>query len=179
MEAFAEFGYHDCQVAKIARKAGIADGTIYLYFANKEEILISVFREKMTEVLSEMSVLVEQQDSAMDKIAALVRFHLSYFEDNPVLANFFQVQLRQSSFTIRAGITEPLRQYYRFIETLLRAGIEEGCIRPQVDVKVAREVVFGSLDEIVSCWVFSSRKYSLAAKADDLLAIIRFGLVNQ
>ncbi|MEA3241349.1 MAG: TetR/AcrR family transcriptional regulator [Pseudomonadota bacterium] len=176
LEVFAEYGYHDCQVAKIARQAGIADGTIYLYFANKEDVLVSVFREKMSEYINQLKVLLQNHDTAVDKLSALVHYHFSYMEKNPSMANFLQIQLRQSDTYIRSGIAEPLKQYYQLIEALVEAGKQQGSINPRINKKVAREVIFGSMDEIVSCWVFSSRKYSLSKNADDVLVILKSGL---
>ncbi|MBW1646306.1 MAG: TetR/AcrR family transcriptional regulator [Deltaproteobacteria bacterium] len=178
LEAFAEYGYHDCQVAKIARRAGIADGTIYLYFANKEDILISVFQEKMSRYLEEVRAKIAGCDDPWEQLAALVRFHLENSEQNPVLANFFQIQLRQSSPQIRSGISGPLRQYYRLIEEIITAGIARGRFDAAIDPKIAREMVFGSLDEIVSCWVIGGQKFSLAAQVPGFLRLLRGGLVT-
>ncbi|MCK4378214.1 MAG: TetR/AcrR family transcriptional regulator [Deltaproteobacteria bacterium] len=176
LEVFAEYGYHNCQVAKIARQAGIADGTIYLYFANKEDVLVSVFREKMSEYIRQLKVLLQNYDTAVDKLSALVHYHFNYLEKNHSLANFLQIQLRQSDTYIRAGISVLLKQYYQLIETLVEEGKQQGSINPRINTKVAREVIFGSMDEIVSCWVFSSRKYSLSKNADDVLVILKNGL---
>ncbi len=176
LEAFAEYGYHNCQVAKIARQAGIADGTIYLYFANKEDVLVSVYREKMNEFMTRLKALLQLHTSALEKLSVLVNFHFNHLEKNPSLANFIQIQLRQSDASIRSGIAEPLKQYYQLIETLIDEGKEQGIFNPQIRTKVAREVIFGSMDEIVSCWVFSSKKYSLSKNVDDVLTILKSGL---
>ncbi len=179
LESFAEYGYHDCQVAKIARRAGIADGTIYLYFSNKEDILISVFQEKMSRYIEEVKARVAEFDDPWDQLAALVRFHLENSEQNPVLADFFQIQLRQSSPKIRAGISGPLRCYYRIIEEIITAGIAAGRFAADVNPLIAREMVFGSLDEIVSCWVIGGRKFSLAAQVEGFLKLLQGGLLGE
>jgi len=176
LEAFAEYGYHNCQVAKIARQAGIADGTIYLYFANKEDVLVSVYREKMNEFITQLKALLQLHTSTLEKLSVLVNFHFNYLEKNPSLANFIQIQLRQSDDSICSGIAESLKQYYQLIEILVEEGKQQGIFNPQIKSKVAREVIFGSMDEIVSCWVFSSRKYSLSKNADDVLSILKSGL---
>jgi len=176
LEAFAEYGYHNCQVAKIARQAGIADGTIYLYFANKEDVLVSVYREKMSEFITQLKVLLQSHTSALEKLSVLVNFHLNHLGKNPSLANFIQIQLRQSDASIRSGIAEPLKQYYQLIETLVEEGKQQGIFNPQIKTKLAREVIFGSMDEVVSCWVFSSKKYSLSKNVDDVLTILKSGL---
>jgi TetR/AcrR family fatty acid metabolism transcriptional regulator len=177
LESFAEYGYHNCQVAKIARQAGIADGTIYLYFANKEDVLVSVYREKMNEFITQLKSLLQLHKSALEKLSVLVHFHFNHLENNPSLANFIQIQLRQSDASIRSGIAEPLKQYYQLIETLIDEGKQQGIFNPQIRTKLAREVIFGSMDEIVSCWVFSSKKYSLSNNTDDVLTILKSGLM--
>jgi len=179
LEAFAEYGYHNCQVAKIARQAGIADGTIYLYFANKEDLLVSVFREKMIEFISQLKVMLEDYDDVMEKLSALVHFNFNHLEKNPSLANFLQIQLRQSDNYIRSGIADPLKQYYQIIEELVDEAKRQGYFNAAINTKVAREVIFGSMDEIVSCWVFNNRKYSLSKNAADVLTILRNGLTAE
>ncbi|HDS15744.1 MAG TPA: TetR/AcrR family transcriptional regulator [Proteobacteria bacterium] len=176
LEAFSEYGYHDCQVAKIAKKAGVADGTIYLYFANKEEVLVSVFQEKINRLIVDIEALTNDCDNAWQKIEILVRYHLTTLGENPVLANFLQIQLRQSNPSIRHGIAGPLRNFYRLIEGFVGEGQAQGVIDAKVNVKIARKVIFGSIDEVVSCWVLSRRRYDLKAMVDGILYVLGRGL---
>jgi TetR/AcrR family fatty acid metabolism transcriptional regulator len=179
LEAFSEYGYHDCPVSRIARRANVADGTIYLYFANKEEVLISVFQEKINLMISEMEKQTRDCDNAWEKIEKLVRFHITVLGDNPVMANFFQIQLRQSSEKIRRGIASPLRSFYRLIESFVIEGQDEGIIDTRINPNIARKVIFGSIDEVVSCWVRSRRRYDVKERIDDTLYILgRALLVN-
>ncbi len=177
LEAFSEYGYHDCPVSKIAQKANVADGTIYLYFANKEEVLVSVFQEKINRLISDIEDLATGCDNAWEKIEALVRYHITSLGNNPVLANFLQIQLRQSSSKIRQGIAAPLRKLYRLIESFLKDGQEQGVIDPSIDVNIARKMIFGTIDEVVSCWVLSRRRYDVVEKIDDILYLLRRSLL--
>ncbi len=172
LEAFSEYGYHDCPVSKIARRANVADGTIYLYFANKEEVLISVFREKINLMIHEIELNTRHCNNAWEKIETLIRYHISVLGDNPVMANFFQIQLRQSSPKIRSGIAGPLRKFYRLIEGFVSEGQRDGTIDKSVDPNIARKVVFGSIDEVVSCWVLSRRRYDVKERIDDTIYIL-------
>lgn len=176
LEAFSEYGYHDCPVSRIARKAQVADGTIYLYFANKEEVLISVFQEKINCLITDVEGLTADCDNAWDKIEVLVRYHLKTLGENRILANFLQIQLRQSSASIRQGIAGPLRKFYRLIEDFVREGQEQGVFDAHVNPNIARKVIFGSIDEVVSCWVLSRRRYQLAERVDDILYILHRAL---
>jgi TetR/AcrR family fatty acid metabolism transcriptional regulator len=179
LEAFAEYGYHDCQVSRIARKAGVADGTIYLYFANKEALLASVFREKLGRVTAAARKLVESRPSAWKGMEALVGFYLDYLDRRPVLANFSQIQTRQVSASMRREIAQTLKEYYRLIESLVERGKKEGSVAADIDTRAAREMIFGTLDEAVSCWVLSPRVYRLAGRAPLIWRLLSRALTSR
>ncbi|MEA3332111.1 MAG: TetR/AcrR family transcriptional regulator [Pseudomonadota bacterium] len=179
LEAFSEYGYHDCPVSKIAKKANVADGTIYLYFANKEEVLVSVFQEKINRLISDVEKLTTDCSDAWEKIEVLIRYHLTNMGNDPVLANFLQIQLRQSSSKIRQGIAEPLRKFYRLIESFVADGQKQGVIDSSLNANIARKVIFGSIDEVVSCWVLSRRRYDLKERIDDVVYILQRALLSE
>lgn len=177
LEAFSEYGYHDCPVSKIARKANVADGTIYLYFANKEEVLISVFQEKINRLITDIEGLTKGSNNSWEKIEVLVRYHMTALGNNRVLANFLQIQLRQSSSNIRLGIAAPLKKFYGLIEDFVFEGQQEGVIDSGINANIARKLIFGCIDEVISCWVLSRRHYDLTERIDDVLYILHRALV--
>lgn len=177
LEAFSEYGYHDCPVSKIARKANVADGTIYLYFANKEEVLISVFQEKVNRLITDIEGLTGDCANAWEKIEVLVRYHMTALGNDRVLANFLQIQLRQSSTNIRHGIALPLKKFYGLIENFVIVGQKEGVIDGLINANIARKLIFGTIDEVISCWVLSRRQYDVKDRIDDVLYILRRSLV--
>lgn len=177
LEAFSEYGYHDCPVAKIARRANVADGTIYLYFANKEEILISVFREKINRLIKDVSESTNDCANAWEKIETLVRYHMTALGGDRILANFLQIQLRQSSSNIRHGIATPLKKFYTLIESFVIEGQEEGVIDAAINANIARKLIFGCFDEVISCWVLSRRQYDVKERIDDVLYLLHRALV--
>ena len=179
LEAFSEYGYHDCPVSKIARRANVADGTIYLYFANKEEVLISVFQEKINRLITDIEDLTRSSSNAWEKIEVLIRYHMTTLGNNRVLANFLQIQLRQSSSNIRVGIAAPLKKFYGLIEGFVLEGQREGVIDNSINANIARKFIFGSIDEVISCWVLSRRQYDVKDKIDEIIYILRRALVTE
>ncbi len=177
LAAFSEYGYHDCPVSKIARKANVADGTIYLYFANKEEVLISVFQEKINRLITDIEELTEDCTNSWEKIEVLVRYHMTTLGNDRVLANFLQIQLRQSSSNIRIGIAAPLKKFYGLIEGFVLKGQKEGVIDSAINANIARKLIFGCFDEVISCWVLSRRQYDVTERIDDVLYILGRALV--
>lgn len=172
IKVIADNGYHGSQVSKIAREAGVAEGTIYLYFENKEDILISIFREKLGELISIAPKKLNNIENSFEILASLIHLHFSTFQNNRKLAHVLQIELRQSDKSIRKGIAEVIREYYRLIEDLVRVGVEKGYFRPELDPKITRKIIFGSMDEVATCWVLSSRKYNLLNMAEPVYNLL-------
>jgi TetR/AcrR family fatty acid metabolism transcriptional regulator len=161
---FAETGYHGSQVSKIAREAGVADGTIYLYFKSKEDILVSLFRVRLGELVGKFKESVEASATADGAIRKICELHYRELENNPDLAYVTQIELRQSSLELRKAIGQALKPYIQLIEEVLVQGIEEGTFRQGIDIKLTRLLIFGGIDEVVTSWLISGRKYSLSAQ---------------
>ncbi len=176
VKAFAQYGYHNCQVSKVAREAGVADGTIYLYFENKEDILISLYREKMGQYIERLQQDLDSLPKAEQKLKKLIESHLTHLESDPALAEVTQIQLRQSDPSIRRGIAEPVNMYYRVIEQIILLGQKQGIFDNSLDHRMARKMIFGTLDETVTCWVMSGAKKPLAVKAETIFRLFIRGL---
>lgn len=147
-------GFHLAKVKDIADDAGVADGTIYNYFNNKEDILITIFRVKLEEYVKKALFELSDGISADEKIKILVKYHIKVMTENPYLANVFQIELRQPMKEVRVKVRKHLRDYFKLIENVIEEGIKDKIFSADLDVYLAREMFFGTLDEIVSTWVF-------------------------
>lgn len=179
VKVIAEYGYHSAQVSKIAREAGVADGTIYLYFKNKEDVLISLFRNKMGEFTAQAQKELENIRDPFEQLARLIYIHFSRLQGDRNLASVLQIQLRQSEPSIRKAISEIIRGYYNFIEQVVRYGMEEGSFRQDIDPRSARKIIFGSLDEVATCWVLSSKRYDLTRMTAPVYDLLAQGLARE
>lgn len=164
LQVFAEHGYHRSQVSRIAREAGVADGTIYLYFKRKEDILISLFREKLGELVEKFHASLNDNMSAKESLRMICEIHYTELENNIPLAYVTQIELRQSDLELRKEIGIAFKPYIKLIEDILEKGIHEQLFRPDLDVKLVRLMLFGAMDEIVTSWLISGQKYSLTAQ---------------
>jgi len=168
----AENGYHQAQVSKIAKQAGVADGTIYLYFKNKEDILISLFQEKMGQFIEALEESIKGKTSAVEKLQLLIENHFRILSEDPHLAIVTQLELRQSNKELRLKINDVLKGYLKLIDHILESGIAGGEFNKNLDVRLARQMIFGTIDETVTTWVMNEQKYhliSLAPKVKNLL----------
>jgi len=170
-EAFAEYGYFSCQISKIAKLAGIADGTIYLYFKNKEDILISLFSVRMGQFVQGIRPEILDCQTTQQRLTTIVRAHLRYMQENRSLAIVAQLELRQSDPFIREAISGHLKEYFELIEEVLAQGIETEEIVCR-DLKVGRQLLFGALDAVINEWVFSKQLSPLDGVEDTVLELI-------
>ncbi|WP_243354459.1 TetR/AcrR family transcriptional regulator [Bacillus litorisediminis] len=171
----AENGYHQAQVSKIAKQAGVADGTIYLYFKNKEDILISLFQEKMGSFIERLDELISDEASAAGKLKVLIENHFLMLSEDPHLAIVTQLELRQSNKELRKKINEVLKGYLQLVDRILSQGVETGEFKKDLDIRLARQMIFGTLDETVTNWVMKDQKYNLPELAPRVHELLYLG----
>ena len=172
VKEFAENGYHRTQVARIAKEAGVADGTIYLYFESKEDILVSLFTEKMGDFVDKLKQKLANVNGFREELRTLITHHLEVLGANTAQAMVTQIELRQIDPWINQGISGPLKSYFKVIEEVIRSGQDEGLVCKSLDVRLARKMLFGALDEVVTCWVMTDKKYELVSLADPIFEIL-------
>ncbi|MGG0413287.1 TetR/AcrR family transcriptional regulator [Peribacillus simplex] len=164
----AQNGYYQAQVSKIAKQAGVADGTIYLYFKNKEDILISLFHEKMGYFVEQIEEELKGKTTASDKLHVLIQKHFQNLSEDVNLAIVTQLELRQSNKELRLRINDVLRGYLNLIDQIIIEGKENGEFLPDLNNLLARQMIFGTIDETVTTWVMNEQKYSLPDLAPDV-----------
>jgi TetR/AcrR family transcriptional regulator, fatty acid metabolism regulator protein len=168
---FARKGYFAARVSDVAKKAGVADGTIYLYFRNKEDILVRLFDEVMSEHVEEARAAVRALPSAPGRLLAIAERHLAVLGENRDLAAVFQVELRQSTRFMERFTASWLHDYFALLDEVMEEGQRDGSLRPDVNRKLAAKVLFGALDETVTSWLLAEKRYplkDLAAPVVDL-----------
>jgi TetR/AcrR family transcriptional regulator, fatty acid metabolism regulator protein len=168
----AENGYHQAQVSKIAKQAGVADGTIYLYFKNKEDILISLFEEKMGSFVEKIEEKIAGKETAAEKLLMMVETHFKMLSEDRHLAIVTQLELRQSNKDLRLKINEVLKGYLKVIDTILIEGRDNGEFSAFLDIRLARQMIFGTIDETVTSWVMNEQKYELASAAEPVANLL-------
>lgn len=172
----ARSGYHRTTVAKIARRAGVADGTIYLYFKSKEDVLVAVFDRAMDRFISQGILEMNVGDDAVTLIGDIVRLHLEQVGEDHDLAVILQVELRHSLDILDVFSRTRLRDYLDIISGVIAQGQREGVFRPELDPVSASRMVFGVLDQMATDWVLSQRNTRLAARTEDVAGFVLHAL---
>lgn len=179
VKVIAENGYHGSQVSKIAREAGVADGTIYLYFKNKEDILVSVFDQKMGQFVDKIADAIKGKNNVSDKLLKLIEMHFSQLSADYHLAIVTQLELRQSNLSLRLQINQVLKPYLTMIDHIVQEGVDQGEFREGLNIPLVRQMIFGTLDEIVTNWVMKEQKYDLIRMVPEVHAMIIGALVYE
>jgi TetR/AcrR family fatty acid metabolism transcriptional regulator len=174
----ARHGYYQTTVAMIARRAGVADGTIYLYFSNKEEILLSLFERAMGRFISEGRSQVDQGAGATEKLRQIVELHLTLVGQDRDLAIITQVELRHSIHFMDTLSRSQVGEYLDILGQVVKQGMAEGSFRADLDPVFAAKAIFGVLDEMATDWVLSRRNKRLESKVKAVVVFLLGGLSN-
>ena len=169
IDTFAERGYFNAQVADVARGAGVAAGTVYLYFKSKDDLLVSIFERSMREGLTNSRAAVADLADPPERLRRLARGHLARLGNDRNLAIVFQVELRQSTKFMERFSSTLLRDYLGLIREAIADGQREGLFRADIKPTSAAKMLFGALDEMATNWILSRRPYSLEAEADEVV----------
>ncbi|HEV3063422.1 MAG TPA: TetR/AcrR family transcriptional regulator C-terminal domain-containing protein [Vicinamibacterales bacterium] len=175
IDVFAGRGYFNAQVADVARAAGVAAGTVYLYFRSKDDLLISIFERGMRDALAEARAVVADRDDPRERLRRFARLHLERLGRDRNLAIVFQVELRQSTKFMERFSSTLLRDYLGLIRSAITDGQRAGIFRTDVKPTVAAKALFGALDEMATNWILSRRRYSLEADADAVVDLFLDG----
>jgi TetR/AcrR family fatty acid metabolism transcriptional regulator len=176
IRVFARNGYFNSKVADIAREAGVADGTVYLYFKSKEEILHSIFDRSMGEAIADGRKQLEGISDAREKLRRIALLHLERLGADRDLAIVFQVELRGSTKFMEEFSAAGFAEYLGLIRSTIEEGQDAGLFRPQLNAKLLAKILFGALDEMATNWILSKRRYKLAPMAEQVLDIFLNGV---
>ena len=176
---FAKKGFFKAKVSDIAKEAQVADGTIYLYFENKDDILISLFEEQMQLVLENMRPQLSEEEDAVKKIERFAVTHLKLIESNKNVAEIIQVELRQSTKFMKEYKNERFMEYLNLIADIIEEGQKQGVFNKAIIPDIAKRAFFGALDEMSRFWVLSSRKkYDIETAAEQISNYFLNGFMN-
>ncbi len=177
VKIFSRKGFFNSKVSEIAHAAEVADGTIYLYFRNKDDLLISLFEEKMGEVVEDVRRRIAAGGNAMEKLRIFIGNHMDLLEREAGLVEVLQVELRQSTKFLKDYTPVKFFEYLEIISDILEEGKREGVFRPDLNISIARRAIFGALDELSLTYILSKKpKYHPTVTAAELCRLLLEGL---
>ena len=175
IDVFASRGYFNAQVADVARAAGVASGTVYLYFRSKDDLLASIFERSMRDALADGRQAVAGVSDPAERLRRFARLHLGRLGRDRNLAIVFQVELRQSVKFMERFSSTLLREYLGQIRAAIVDGQQQGLFRPELNATTAAKMFFGALDEMATNWMLSTRRRPLEADAEAVVDLFLNG----
>ena len=185
---FARHGFFAARVSEIAKEAGVADGTIYLYFKSKDDLLISLFESRMKQVNEELEAAIAKEPPPR-QLHAFIRTYLRLVHDEPAAAEVLTIELRQSSKFMKEYDNPQFADFLRMLGGIIAAGQERGEIDGTIPSHVAARMIFGMLDELALAWVLARqpsisagtpgtrpKKFDIVRAADWVVALVTNGL---
>lgn len=176
IEIFANKGFHKTKVSDVARQAGVADGTVYLYFDNKDDLLIRSFDELISGKLEELKSLFKEEDSYTSRLTKFFDYHVGLFTEKPYIARFMAIELRQSSeFYKKFPDYQPIKRYLSFLQEIVDKAKEEGRLR-DVDTVGLSYLMFGTMDFVLTEWSTRGQSFDLEKIKNKIVDIVRYGM---
>jgi len=173
---FAHNGYFNSKVADIARQAEVADGTVYLYFKSKEEILHSIFDQNMAEAIAAGRRLIEKLRDPGEKLRRIAMLHLERLGADRNLAVVFQIELRGSTKFMQEFSAAGFAEYLGLLRQTFEEGQRSGVFRKDLNAKLVSKILFGALDEMATNWIISKRNYKLEPMAEIVMDVFLNGV---
>ena len=167
-KVFAQNGFFNSTITKIAKEAGVADGTIYIYFKNKDDILIQLFEESMKVIISTLNERLSKTDDPIEKLKIFINHHFELASDFPELAEVIQIELRQSAKFMKEYKNVPFLSFINIVRDIVIEGQEKGIFNKSLNPNIAKRMIFGTLDEIALHWILKNRSYDLLPVAKEL-----------
>ena len=181
IRVFARNGFFNSRISEIAKEADVADGTIYLYFNNKYDILITIFEEEMGKIIASVKQEIARHKDPCDRLECFALMHLSLVEKDKELAELIQVELRQSSKFMKEYRNKKFAEYLHIISNIIKDGQKMGIFSQDVMPGIFKRAFFGALDEMSRFWVLSSKKkkYSVDTAARQISQYFLNGILEK
>lgn len=177
IKVFSQKGFFHAKVADVAKAADVADGTIYLYFKNKDDLLISIFEHSMDYFIQQAQSELEGVTEPEEKLKRFVLLHLQSVKKNPNLAQVLQVELRSSTKFMQEYQPQKFFEYLKLLETIIEEGQEKGIFNKAIHADMVKRAIFGAVDELALEWVLTKKKrYEIEDAANHLLTLLLNGI---
>jgi TetR/AcrR family fatty acid metabolism transcriptional regulator len=174
---FAQHGFFAARVSEIAKEAGVADGTIYLYFKSKDELLISLFESRMERFNQLLAVAIAPAARPTDRLLALIRTYLTLVREQPRVAEVLTIELRQSAKFMKEASNPRFGDLLRMLAGIVAEGQAAGELGDAIPAPIAARMIFGILDELALAWLLQrGEKFDIVRAADWVGTLVTQGL---
>jgi TetR/AcrR family fatty acid metabolism transcriptional regulator len=172
IKIFGDKGFQNATIAEIAKEAGVGDATIYEYFKNKEDILLAIPVEITKELIPQIHDHMMGIKGALNKLRKFIWWWLNYVEKNPGYGSIVLLELKTSKTYVSTEAYQAARNFYQILLDIIQEGQEEGTIKKEINIYLARSLCVGAMEHIIIRWLLKDRRYSLIQYADELADLL-------
>jgi TetR/AcrR family transcriptional regulator, fatty acid metabolism regulator protein len=177
VRVFAKNGFHATRVSEVAKAASVADGTIYLYFASKEDLLVSLFEDRVAKLIAFVSAELPKLKTARARLRRIIELQLGLLESERELAEVMTVILRQSTKLLKEYAAPKFMDYLDVIAHVVLEGQRRGEFRSDVSPHLIARAIFGALDGLALTWALGKAdRGGLSRAATQLSDVLLRGL---
>lgn len=176
IQVFAEKGFHEAKISEIAENAGVADGTIYIYFKNKNDILLAIIEEETAKITTKLKQNLLALDSPEDKLKKFIELYLTLFYENKGLATLFQNELRRGRELVKDFHSDKLIEYDEILREIIEEGQKKGIFIKDIQPSIIVNAIYGALDELVRLVVNAEKSLEKDLINDQIQKFILNGL---
>jgi TetR/AcrR family fatty acid metabolism transcriptional regulator len=173
---FAREGFHNAKIEDVAKEAGVAHGTVYLYFGGKDDLLISIFRGNLEELVEYVGSEVEKETNAEDKLRRMISLQIELIETNSELAELMLVEFPQTGKFLNNSVIHDLAAYIDMIANILKEGVSEGAFDDSIDVNMVATVIYSGIQGIATRWILEEMRYPLNKVANEISEVFLSGI---
>ena len=172
---FAKYGFHKATISQIASQAGVADGTLYLYFKNKEDLLYQFANFKTEQIFKKMHSVVKEGKNAEEKLYNLIKCHLTEFQNDKNMAIIFQSEVRYLR-NMESQFKDISKMYLDLLSEIIEQGQIEGSLRKDLFVGLVKRFILGAVEGVINTWVSADGRYDLVSMAKPLVSLYLAGI---
>ncbi len=180
VKVFAKKGFFTARISDIAKEAKVADGTIYLYFNNKNDILVSVFDQELGKLVEKTENHIKESSNPVEMLRIFIEQHIAFMKKKRNLSEVLHIELRQASKVIKGYQAEKYVEYENIVADIIRKGQSKSIFNSEINPDIAKRIVLGALDELTRVWNSSYEShYSKEDLAFQLIEVLLGGILKQ
>ena len=176
---FAREGFHNAKIGDVAYEAGVAHGTVYLYFESKDDLLVSVFRENLSELIEYVKSEIQKEENAEDRLRRMISLQIELIETNPELTALLLVEFPQTGKFLNSHAMDEVAAYIDMIADILKEGMAERTFDYTMDANIVATVIYAGIQGIATRWILEEMKYPLKEVAGEISAVFLSGIKSQ
>jgi TetR/AcrR family transcriptional regulator, fatty acid metabolism regulator protein len=179
VKVFAEYGYHNSKISKIAESADVATGSVYVYYKNKEDILLTIFSELWLKLYDKLDIITSNSSiTSIEKLDSMIDLIFDIFSENPELAMVFVNEQNHLEHSNKNSFTNYYSKFLDKGETIIKKGIKEGLISEHIDLTIFRNFIFGAIRHLVHCWAIDAKTFPINKTRMNVKLLVKHGIAN-